>query len=61
MVSIGFELIYFMYHESFITIPIKNNYYTHSDLKIMWHQENFKFNVEADCLLKKKATHLIKN
>ena len=56
MVSVRFELIYLMYHESLITLPIKKNHYTHSDLKILWHQEIFKFNVEFDWLLKKGDT-----
>ena len=45
-----------IYHESLITLPIKKKHYTHSDLKILWHQENFKFNVEFDWLLKKGDT-----
>ena len=62
MVSVGFELIYFMYYESLITLPIKKNHYTHSDLKIPWHQENFKFNFKVDWLLKKRRyIPLIKN
>ena len=56
MVSVRFELIYLLYHESLITLPIKKNHYTHSDLKILWHKENFKFNVEFDWLLKKGDT-----